>query len=78
MSGEHYDEDVVYVLSSIIQPFPIGTIVSLNTKQYGVVIDDNEFEPFRPKIKILSEDVESEVDLTNHRSMAITGIKYSI
>jgi len=78
MSGVHYDEDVVYVLTSIIQPFPIGTIVSLNTKQYGVVIDDNEFEPLRPKIKLLSDEVESEMDLTNHRSMAITGIKYSV
>lgn len=77
-SGIHYDADVVHALSEIIQPFPIGTIVSLNSKRFGVVIDANEEEPFRPIIRMLDVESSEELDLKSHRELLITGIKYSV
>jgi len=78
-SDIYYDKEVVEVLSEIIQPFPIGTIVTLNNKVHGVVIESNEIEALRPKVKLVGDDVkESIIDLISRPSIEITGIKYNL
>lgn len=78
-SGVFYDEEVLKALSEIIQPFPIGTIVMLNTKITGVVVKTNDHDSFRPVVKVLCTNLERQlIDMTKHSGLTITGIRYNV
>lgn len=78
-SNRLYDEKVVSVLEAIVNPFPIGTIVTLSTKDHGLVVGENKNDFRRPVLKIIDEHVSgAQIDLIHHPNIRITGIKYDI
>jgi len=74
-----YDEKVVSVLEAIVNPFPIGTIVTLSTKDHAIVVGENKSNFRRPILKIIDEHASgAQIDLMKHPNIQITGIKYDI
>lgn len=55
MSAIYLDERCVKALVANIALFPVGSMVQLNTGDYGVVIDVNRDSPSRPVIKVFSD-----------------------
>jgi HD-GYP domain-containing protein (c-di-GMP phosphodiesterase class II) len=68
-SGTHFDSEVVRAFMKKVAPFPIGTIVALNTGEVGVVVDNHRKKPARPVIRLVlsagNQNIEelAEVDL---------------
>ncbi len=51
--GAHFDPDIVEAFTPNIAPFPIGSIVLLNSGFKCVVVSVNKKNPTRPKVKLL-------------------------
>lgn len=79
-SGTHFDSEVVRAFMEKVAPFPIGTIVALNTGEVGVVVDNHRKKPARPVIRLVlgagnqNVDVLAEVDLLKNTEVEITRV----
>lgn len=53
---DYYDPAVVKILVSMVQPFPIGARIRINTGQYAVVVRHNRKMPFRPVVIVAFDE----------------------
>ncbi len=51
-----YDEEVLQVLARVIQPFPNGAQLKLQTGKTAVVVGHNRRDPFKPKVVIVFDE----------------------
>ncbi|AOT68597.1 HD-GYP domain-containing protein [Geosporobacter ferrireducens] len=51
----NYDYNIVKLFLNHVTIYPVGTIVRLNTKQKGIVMDNNQYSPTRPIVRILKD-----------------------
>lgn len=76
--GQHYDIQVLKVLEKVIQPFPVGTIVTINQKIDGIVMVTNKSDDLRPTVKVLGTGLNNQlINMTQHPDLKITGTKYN-
>lgn len=74
---EEFDPEWLNIFHKNIALYPIGTTVTLNTGESGVVIDINANYPDRPIIRVLETRLEEEltspyeIDLSKHLSKTI-------
>ncbi|HPP88188.1 MAG TPA: HD-GYP domain-containing protein, partial [bacterium] len=77
-----FDPKIMRVFLSTMAIYPIGSMVQLNTKELGLVIDINEASPLKPKVKILydsqlkkvnNEDIKI-IDLIKNEEYKIIGV----
>jgi len=47
-----FDPMLLKVFASLIRPIPIGAKLKLNNGYYGVVVEHNSHDPFKPKLII--------------------------
>jgi HD-GYP domain-containing protein (c-di-GMP phosphodiesterase class II) len=62
--GEEYDSLLLKVFAGMIGVFPVGSLVSLNTGEIGVVVETNQEEAFmlRPKVKLIADSNKHKID----------------
>lgn len=76
----YYDYNIVKLFLNHVAIYPVGTIVRLNTKQKGIVMDNNQYSPTRPIVRILKDqnmDVNctfKEIDLQKNLTVFIEEI----
>jgi HD-GYP domain-containing protein (c-di-GMP phosphodiesterase class II) len=77
--GSHFDPEVVEMLFGKLSLYPIGTQVILSNGMEGVVVENRPRSGLRPKVRIISDEVEpiyydlgTDMNLLN---VTITGIK---
>ena len=72
--GTHFDDEIVKAFLKRVAPYPVGTVVLLNTGERAVVLQNNLTWPLRPVIASL--DKEAVYDLYNDRStMSVVIVK---
>lgn len=72
--GTHFDEEIVKAFLKKVAPYPIGTVVLLNTGERAVVLQNNLTWPLRPVLASL--DKEAVYDLYNdHRLLKVVIVK---
>jgi len=52
----HFDPTIARILLHLVQPFPIGARVRINTGQWAVVIRHDRQQPFRPHIIVAYDE----------------------
>jgi HD-GYP domain-containing protein (c-di-GMP phosphodiesterase class II) len=52
-SGTRYDGDLVKVFSAVLEIFPLGTLVRLDTGEAGLIFHVDPSEPQRPLVKLV-------------------------
>ncbi|HPP86500.1 MAG TPA: HD domain-containing phosphohydrolase, partial [bacterium] len=77
IASDSFDKKISEIFIKAIPPYPIGTTVYLNNGEIGVVIDYDESQPFKPKIRKLDagnlyKDI-IEYDLKQDKNLKITG-----
>ncbi len=75
-SGQHFDLEVTRAFLRAFNPYPIGTMVELSDKRYGVVIKHNE-NVLRPVVRIMGKFAGEELDLMNDfrfLTISVTGL----
>jgi HD-GYP domain-containing protein (c-di-GMP phosphodiesterase class II) len=62
--GEEYDPLLLKVFAGMIGVFPVGSLVSLNTGEIGVVVETNPEEALmlRPKVKLIANNNKDRID----------------
>jgi len=62
--GEEYDPLLLKVFAGMIGVFPVGSLVSLNTGEIGVVVETNHEEALmlRPKVKLIADNNKNMID----------------
>ncbi len=62
--GKEYDPLLLKVFAGMIGIFPVGSLVSLNTGEIGVVVETNQEEAFllRPKVKLIANNNKDKID----------------
>lgn len=71
-----YDPDVVQALSEVIVPYPIGSVVKLNTDVLGFVVGIHRDRPERPILITTDSEQPEKVDLKLETDLSIIGLKY--
>ncbi|QGU00839.1 Metal-dependent phosphohydrolase [Candidatus Syntrophocurvum alkaliphilum] len=80
MKGIYLDEKCVDALISNIAIYPLGSIVQLNTGDYGIVVDINKTTPSKPIIRVVYKNDglkianPHEVDLSKMTRILITRV----
>jgi len=64
------DADVVHTLVQVIDIYPQGTIVELSNGEVGIVIENNQGSPTRPKVRVINEALP-EIDLMKDLTLFI-------
>ena len=59
--GRFFDADLVYKFIGFIGVYPVGSLVELNTKEVGVVIE-NTSDRLRPKLLVLLDSAHERLD----------------
>jgi len=62
--GEEYDPILLKVFAGMIGVFPVGSLVSLNTGEIGVVVETNPEQALmlRPKVKLIADSDKHKID----------------
>ena len=55
MAGTVYDPDLVRLFEQMIGPYPIGTLVRLNTGELGIILRHNSEDIRRPYVKVIED-----------------------
>ncbi|MFU0824470.1 HD-GYP domain-containing protein [Clostridium sp.] len=83
--GTHFDYETVRAFSSVIIPYPEGTIVELNNGDIGVVEEICPYYPLRPKLKLIKTKDEGDkyrkgtfIDLVEELNLVIQRVVYEI
>lgn len=71
-----YDEEIYNILKDIVVPYPIGTIVKLDTQQVGLVVGIHRDKPERPVIITSDASKPRKIDLREESSLNIVALKY--
>lgn len=79
-AGRHFDFDMANSFIRNIVPYPIGSLVKLNTGDVALVEETNHAFPLRPVIRLINKKLQSlelsKVDLTNENNLTIERIQY--
>lgn len=59
-----FDFDMVKTFAHLIVPYPEGTLVALNTGEYGIVEEVCHNYPLRPKVKIIKSKAPEKINTT--------------
>lgn len=73
---QHFDYEVTKAFLRAFNPYPVGTMVQLSDKRYGVVIGNNE-NVLRPVVRIMGKFAGEELDLMNDfrfLTISVTGL----
>lgn len=79
-AGRHFDTDFLREFSRHVAFYPIGSFVSLNSGEIGIVVHVPPEMPMRPTVRLLTNNKgilltdKPEVDLTIHRSVMISKV----
>lgn len=79
-AGYNFDHAIVKVFLKHITIYPVGTIVRLNTKEQGIIVDNNQYSPSRPIVRIIKDKSVvgnqefEEIDLHKHLTVFIEEI----
>ncbi len=79
-SGIYFDAEIIKIFMKKVAPFPVGTIVVLNTYEIGVVVDNHRKNLARPVIRIFFSGQRQEiitpveVDLLKKTELEITRV----
>ncbi|MGE5405894.1 MAG: HD-GYP domain-containing protein [Candidatus Saccharibacteria bacterium] len=79
-NDRHFSSPILKAFTSNIAIFPVGTLISLNTGESGIVVDVHKKNPTRPIVKIISDvdhkllDNPKEIDLSRTHNTFIVGI----
>lgn len=68
-SGTKFDRELVNLFTNSVATYPIGTIVSLNNKERGIVIRQNKQIPTRPIVSILKQGKDGRWERTIERDL---------
>jgi HD-GYP domain-containing protein (c-di-GMP phosphodiesterase class II) len=62
--GDEYDPLLLKVFAEMIGVFPVGSLVSLNTGEIGIVVETNSEEALmlRPKVKLIADNNKNKID----------------
>ncbi len=80
LGGIQFSQEVIDCLFECVAPYPVGSLVTLNSRQVGVVVDINQTERSRPVVRVLYQEngkktAESfEVDLSKERYLSIVEV----
>ena len=63
-SGTEFDPVLLKVFASLVGVYPIGSLVSLDTKELGIVMEANPEMAFmlRPKVKLITNKRGKKID----------------
>ncbi|BAS28644.1 HD-GYP domain-containing protein [Limnochorda pilosa] len=70
-SGKTFDPDVIRTFLARVAPYPVGTLVRLNTGERALVVQLNEGVPARPVVRLVGHDLE--IDLRVNLAQRIVG-----
>lgn len=79
-SSNQYDSEILKVFINHVAIYPMGTMVSLNNGEIGIVVDMNKGQQTRPVIRVLFDDCANrlqsikEIDLSKHSTLFITRV----
>jgi len=71
-AGKSFDPDVVRTFLARVAPYPVGSLVQLNTGQVALVVRLNDGVPARPVVQLVETGVE--VDLKVSLAQRIVGL----
>lgn len=78
-TGVRYDEEVFSTLRSVVMPYPVGTLVSLDDGSCGVVSGMLEGMPDKPLIRLFNGgELCKPASLSELQGRKITGIRHAI
>jgi len=72
-----FDPEIVSVLSDVIVPYPIGSVVKLSSAEHGVVVGIHRDIPERPVLITVGADRPQRIDLKIDASLQIIGLRYA-
>jgi len=77
-AGRLYDRQVLLELNQVLFPYPVGSLVEVDGRYWGVVVDCQGARRLRPRVRLLEAGDDGprpgrEIDLLEHRTGAITG-----
>ncbi len=79
-AGRHFDFKFAKEFVNSIEPYPVGSLVKLNTGQIALVNSGNIDLPLRPVIQLIDPVrkilEKSLVDLTDEKNLVIEGLEY--
>lgn len=79
-ANTHFDTTIIKAFMKKINPFPVGSLVELNTNQIAVVKSVSPNAPLRPKISVINITLEgyeyTDIDLSTNNSLTIKGLHY--
>lgn len=80
ISGRYFTSKIAEVFIARLNPYPVGSLVKLNTGDIAVIDEANPILPLRPKIKVIHEDGDDftleDVNLTDNNNIVISNIHY--
>lgn len=65
-SGSAFDVSVVEAFLNKVSPYPIGSCVKLSDGEIAIIVEQNDFHPLRPVVRLLSNP-EKTIDLYRER-----------
>ncbi len=74
-SGEHFNQTLVNFFLHMLKPYPVGTVVKLDTGEYGVVFENNPNDVNTPKVLLVDPKDSSNVILYDLLSYNIVSKK---
>ncbi len=82
LAGKYFDHGIVRAFIKKVNPYPPGTLVRLSNGEIGIVDENNENYPLRPKIRIIKQLATTvkmkTIDLLEENNLIIEGIQYEI
>ena len=74
-AGRAFDPRIIELFARKIAVYPVGCEVELSNGKRAVVIKNHKNYPLRPKVRLLEEDVELDLNTAvDARSIVITNI----
>lgn len=61
-SGREFDPDIVKALVGMLGPYPVGTVVKLNTSEIGVVFANDSADIYDPMLLVVRNDKGLKID----------------
>jgi len=74
-SGEHFNSILAKFFLNMLRPYPVGTVVKLDTGEYGVVFENNPNDVNAPKVLLVDPEDNSNVTLYDLSSYNIVNKK---
>jgi len=73
-AGKSFDADVIRTFLARVAPYPVGSLVRLNTGETALVVALNDRVPARPVVSLLGQDQPVQIDLKSSLVHRIVGL----